>query len=75
MGYGGFIATGRPTELLTDENLSLTYRMSIKVYGIPLHRFCVPALEVPPSFLRKTVAMRSRFRSGCGTTVLSPAPA
>ncbi|MCR4419759.1 MAG: ABC transporter ATP-binding protein [Clostridia bacterium] len=50
MGYGGFIAAGRPGEVLTDENLSRTYRMPVKVYGMLHHRFCVPALDDPGLF-------------------------
>lgn len=54
MGRGGFIAVGRPAEVLTEENLSLTYGMAVRVFSIPdpkggafQHRFCVPALESP----------------------------
>lgn len=54
MGRRGFIATGRPAEVLTEENLSLLYGMAVRVFSVPNpqggalhHRFCLPALEDP----------------------------
>ena len=50
MGYNGFVAMGHVEEVMTEENLSRTYGVNVRIYEVmkngKIVRFCSPDLDL-----------------------------
>ncbi len=50
IGYSGFVAMGHVEEVMTEEYLSSTYGVNVRIYDVvkngEIKRFCSPELEL-----------------------------